>query len=203
MKQLFVTNEVPENATILLVDLEQKYFDEVLEFEEPTEQAILNERIDERLKEMKEKLLQLKSNGHTILSTNAGELYPGFGEIPDEYLPRWDSDMVEMLDTEDSTKNETKSDPSDIGGSFSVDTQVIQRMENEEVVIVCGLWKELCVYIVSRKLQEKYGKKILLYTGKDLTLENGIMWLDDDIVTLKAVCERDQVEIKHVNKMIA
>ncbi|SIS89759.1 hypothetical protein SAMN05421787_10646 [Virgibacillus pantothenticus] len=40
---------------------------------------------------------------------------------------------------------------------------ITKRIEKESNVIVCGLWKELCVYIVARKLQEKFDGNVLLF----------------------------------------
>lgn len=188
MKKLFVTNRVPKGATILLVDLEESYFEEVLECEEPENQQILNERISTRLNVMKRTLIQLKEVGHKVLAINANDIYEGFEDIPDEYLPQWDSEGMEP------------GDHSDFGGSYILNPVIVERIQQESNVIVCGLWKELCVYIVARKLQQQYGQNVLLYQGTDLTLENAMMWLDDDVLTLDGVCQCDGVMIEEINK---
>ncbi|WP_121616699.1 hypothetical protein [Virgibacillus halodenitrificans] len=59
-KELGVTTSVPKHAVILLVDIQEKYFQE-------GEQTKKKEnRVTKRLKRMKERLWDLKGNGHTI-----------------------------------------------------------------------------------------------------------------------------------------
>lgn len=187
MKSLYVTNQIPKDATVLLVDLEEKYFEEVLEYEEPEVKEIINKRITKRLNVMKKTLEKLKKSGHKILAINVNDIYEGFEDIPDEYLPQWDSEGMDLSND-------------DIGAAHRLNPVIIERIAKESNVVVCGLWKELCVYIVARKLQEEYGENVLMYLGSDLTLENGMMWTDDDIITLKAISERDGVTIKEIIK---
>ncbi|API91098.1 hypothetical protein [Virgibacillus sp. 6R] len=50
-----------------------------------------------------------------------------------------------------------------IGVAHMLNPVITKRIEKESIVIVCGLWKELCVYIVARKLQEKFDGNVLLF----------------------------------------
>ena len=59
-KELWVTATIPKQATILLVDIQEKYFKEGVPSKE------IEERLKHRLERMKSRLNDLKGRGHTI-----------------------------------------------------------------------------------------------------------------------------------------
>jgi len=186
MKKLYVTSEIPDNAAILLVDVQKYYFDEALENLEGKDLGILQERISKRLHKMKETLTKLKARGHKILAVNGQDIYPGFETLPDVKLPHWEYEKV-------SAENDF-----DTGGGYILDPQIVEEVNKYSHVVVCGLWKEICVYIVTRSLQEKFGKNVMLLDDSTITFENALVWLDDDVITLDSICEGDNVEIVNV-----
>ncbi|PGK51675.1 hypothetical protein CN918_28175 [Priestia megaterium] len=186
MKKLYVTNEIPENAAILLVDLQKDYIDEALDIHEGAELRILKKRIDEKLNKMKTELKRLKEKGHPILAIGGHYIYPGFEGLPDVNLPEWQHDFVQPEDKADTS------------GGYILDPQIVEEVNKYSRVVVCGLWKEICVCIVARSLQEKFGKNVPLLDDSTITLENALVWLDDDVVTLERICEDDNVKIVNV-----
>lgn len=183
MKKLYVTNEIPTDAAILLVDVQKEFFDESFAHQEDEHINVLEKRIETRLQIMKNKLTELKTKGHPILAVGGDSIYEGFELLPNVILPNWNYDYVQPEEDFDT------------GGGFVMDPAIVEEVGKYKDVIVCGLWKELCVYMVSRSLQKVYGDKVKLFTDESLTLENALVWLDDDVLTLEGVCENDKVEI--------
>lgn len=188
MKTLFITEQVPANATILLIDVEEKYFEGLLE---EIDNEYAEKQITQRLIEMRKTLVQLKEHGHTILSSTNGNVHPLIEDLIDKDLYQWDSGGMDN----DSSK--------DIAQRHILDPQLISEVKNHDQVVVAGLWKELCVYIVARKLQEAYGSKVLLLNDKQLTFEDGLS-LDEeyDNITLEDVCQRDNVSLIKTNEEV-
>lgn len=178
-KVLWVTDQIPVQAAILLVDVQEQYFQEV-EVSERVEQ-----RIQDRLYEMRVKLVELKEQGHTIYAVVDREgIHPTLEGIADTYLPAW---------AYESVPNEGI-DPSD---GYLLNPDIIQTLSTAPVVLVCGLWRELCLYTVTLLLQKK---GILSYLSVDpaISFENAMMWEDEDNISLESECEAYGVQIQTV-----
>lgn len=57
--------------------------------------------------------------------------------------------------------------------------------------------KELCLYTVTRLLQ-KEGINTYLSIDSDISLENPMIWEDDDTISLESECEAYGVKIKTI-----
>ncbi|WP_121616698.1 hypothetical protein [Virgibacillus halodenitrificans] len=85
-------------------------------------------------------------------------------------------------------------DPAD---RYVLHPQIIKTLSSASTVVVCGLWRELCVYTVTRLLQ-KVNITALLSIDPDISLENAIVWEDDDNISLESECEAYGVVIKTI-----
>lgn len=183
MTELYVTNQIPENATILVTTVEKWHLDYLLDSVNVEKRGFLRNKIDEKLDVMKNKLSQLKEQGHRIVSANVFDVCSEIKDMPHEYMKLWDDALVrkDIESTEESI--------------FPLNQEIVKRLENEEKVIVCGLWEELYVLKLSQILQKQLGSKILLYTGKDLTFNRDF---SEDDFPLNLICHADQITIKKV-----
>ena len=188
--KLYVTKTIPEDATILLVDLQQKHFDEVLDNLDTEERIRREVRLSKRLNTMAERLRELNEEGIDVYAIvdNDG-LHPKLKELSTKHLPDWF--LKYNPEAGDSC------DPADL---YIMHPEIISEMKGKTKVIVCGLWKELCVLSVTRLLQ-KEGIAVSLYTGSDLTFENAIIWdeEDTDAITLESECEELGLNIIELN----
>ena len=182
MEILHVTNSIPKEATILLVDLQEKYFKEILEgYDDETIKNEIEKRVLEKLEAMKKSLLSLKKNNHEIYAIVDDEgIYPGFEGIPNKTLPPWLKGYREGETDLESTIFEPR---------------ISQELKESKSVIVCGLWLELCQLIVTMKLKED-GIDSYLSTDESLSLRNGMMWVDEDVITLEQECLHNNLQIK-------
>lgn len=183
---LYITSEVPEDAVILLVDMQERYFREVTDELVGQEKEERLQKVNHRLTQMKHRLLELKQKGHPIYAIVDEEgIHPDLEGLPDRYLPAWAYKSL----------GEDK-DPAD---SYILHPEIAKEMQKTTKVIVCGLWLELCVYAVARLLQ-KQGIEALVSIDPALTLENAMIWPegDEDVVTLRSECDRHGVQLCRV-----
>lgn len=188
-KTLYVTNEVPKNAVILLVDVQERYFKEVTDFLDFETCQERNRKIYNRLKRMKERLLELKAKGHKVYAiVNEEGIHPILEGIPETLLPSWPYARISNDDR----------DPADV---YVLHPVIVKEMKQAESVVVCGLWLELCVYSVARLLQ-KQNIRALVSIDPAISLENAMIWdeHDDDVVTLDSECGKHGVVIYQVNQ---
>jgi hypothetical protein len=158
MESLYVAQEIPEGAAILLVDIEEVFIQKALEAAREQERPTLLRKLQERLEDMKKYLLELKANGHTIYATFGEKgIYPGFEDIPDSELDKWEM----------GTNGNRSWDDTD---NIIFNNDIVRALEDEEMVIVCGLWKERCVYRVTRMLLRE-GISSALCLDPRLTIE--------------------------------
>jgi hypothetical protein len=188
-KTLEVTECVPEDAVILLVDVQEQYFNEVTDYLEFDASQRRKHKIHERLIQMKKRLMELKEKGHKVYAIVDEEgIHPVLEGIPDVYLPAWAHAR--------NMNSEVDSDPAD---AYILHPDIIQAMKQEKTVVVCGLWLELCVYAVTRLLQ-KEGIRALTCIDPALSLENAMIWDEDDkdVITLRSECEKHGIIIRQV-----
>lgn len=120
-KELWVTATIPKQATILLVDVQEKYFQEGVQSKE------IEERIKHRLERMKSRLNDLKGRGHTIYAVIDEEgIHPYLNGIADDYLPAWNYQSI-------------SSDSIDPADRYILHPQILETLSTASTVIVCGL----------------------------------------------------------------
>lgn len=176
-KELWVTKSIPEQATILLVDVQEKYF------QEGDQSERIERRIHDRLKRMEARLNGFKAAGHTIYAiVDEDGIHPKLEGIAHGYLPTWSYQSI-------------FSESIDPAERYILHPQIIETLSTASEVVVCGLWRELCVYTVTRLLQ-KENINAYLSIDSDISLENAMVWEDDDNITLEDECEAYGVEIK-------
>lgn len=174
---LWVIDHIPKHSKILLIDMQEQYFREV-----PVSKLI-QERIQNRLSRMKKKLLKLKEQGYHIYAAVDDEgIIENLHEVADFYLPTWCNGTI----------NTNVIDPA---YSNVLQPEIIETFSDASSVVVCGLWRELCVYTVTRLLQKEV-INAYLSIDPDLSFENAMMWEDDDVISLEGECRDYNVTIK-------
>lgn len=134
---------------------------------------------------MKSRLNELKAKGHTIYAiTDEEGIHSYLKGISDGYLPSWSYQMISSQSI----------DPAD---RYILHPQIIATLLTASTVVVCGLWRELCLYTVTRLLQ-KEGINTYLSIDSDISLENPMIWEDDDTISLESECEAYGVKIKTI-----
>ncbi|MEX3623771.1 hypothetical protein [Viridibacillus arvi] len=179
---LWVTRHIPKQAVILLVDMQEHYFQDA----EVSEKVQI--RIQKRLSQMKAKLLGLKERGHTIYAVvDEAGIHPTLEGIPDTYLPAWCNGLVNV-------------DSLDPAVRYLLHPQILEELSTASAdIVVCGLWRELCLYTVTRLLQKE---EIIAYLSidPDISFENAMMWEDNDNISLESECEEYGVLIQAVEQ---
>ncbi len=175
---LRVTTRVPKHAKILLVDMQENYFNEF------NITNAIKLRIQERLKLMRSKLKQLQEEGHHIYAVvDEKGIHPSLKDISVTILPPW-------------CYGSNNNDSEDPAYRYILHPQIADEL-SDSIVVVCGLWQELCLYTVTQLLQQK-GIVAYLSIDKDISFENAMMWEDDDTITLEDECAAYGVVIQTV-----
>lgn len=180
-KHLLITESIPNKAAILLVDVQNHYFDEVLDELDSPEKEKRTASVEQRLHRMRKKLETLKEEGHPIYAiANESSLHPILSGVPHFFLPEWEMKTMS-------------------GGGVSLHPDISEGMKNANApVLVCGLWLEMCVKEVARLLNEK-GVLAYISLDSDLTFENALIWEegDEDVISLEGECEAENIELLH------
>lgn len=186
-KTLYVTDGVPTNAKILLVDMQKFYFQDT----DYVSNEVVASNVDDRMNEMEIELIELRKKGHkiyAIIDENYGPIISELRGIPHMYLPFWGVSDGRLVTA-------TENDPANM---YELEPKIIEAFDKDDVILVCGLWKELCAFAVTRLLQ-KEGFNAILSTNPKLCLENAIVWEDDDVITLESECLAAGVTIQSID----
>lgn len=182
-KILYVSSQIPKNAKVLLVDVETRYFEDTDYDRDPH----IKQQVDARMELMAVGVKNLTEVGHKVYAIvdqeQNGEIFPTLKGLPHAILPFWGVSAKQMT---------TSSDPADM---YDLEPRIAQVFDKEDVIVVAGLWRELCVFSVTRLLT-KEGFNAILSLDDAICFKNSIVWSDDDCISLEQECEEAEVTIK-------
>lgn len=181
-KTLYVIAHIPKKAKILLVDMQKTYFNYS---DYDTDINIVNQ-VNYRVERMRDKLLQLRTQHEVYAIIDEPEpIIPQLKHIPHKTLPYWIAKDSEINSTEEL----------DPAHKYILEPTIAKSFNKDDVIVVCGLWKELCVLAVTRLLQ-KEGFTAYLSIDSDICLENALVWNDEDVTTLENECDSCNIKIQ-------
>lgn len=165
MSNFYITKEVIRNVPILIVDVEQFYLvnEDVYGLIEESYHAEVKLELKDRMNIMCENLKDLTNPLYTVHHT---PLYEKISLLPIHDLKEW-SLMIDKNSGKYFSYSEfSKIINDDNYNGMIVDTilhpNVMISLKNYNEVLVCGLWKDRCVYKVTKLLNENGVKAILL-----------------------------------------
>lgn len=168
---IYTTRYIPKDACILLVDPDCFFIDEATAYLKDDEMQI-KEAVYQHAAAIVETVRLLKAKGHEIAMTHAIQPFPGLEPLVDVHLPNWE--VKSNADTE-----------------FQLHPEIIKYAAGK-TIIVGGVWKQLCVFHVSRLLQQQYMDEVRLFNGDLLKIPYEYTMTSEDIsddYTLKDACE--------------
>lgn len=133
-----VTEQVAQSTKILLVDMQQAFMS--------NGDVKTNRYLLERVYTMKNTLIELKEKGHTIYAAvdsefDGGKIHPVLADVVDTYLPTWENSMF--------TPSTQSCNPI---YQFELNLEVVKAFGPEDQVLVCGLWRETTLMVVTQLL---------------------------------------------------
>lgn len=188
-KILYVTEQIPTNAKILLVDVDAHYFEDTDYEEDPK----IQQQVGKRVATMSDAVEGLIDKGHEVYAiidyeTN-GEIFHDLKGLPHTILPFWGSDarMTNSLD------------PAEM---YVLDPRIIQAFNKDDVIVVAGLWRELCAFSVARLLTSN-GFNAVLSLDDRICFKNEVIWSQayDYVPTLEKECGKAGVGIEQYEEM--
>lgn len=135
---LEVTSNVPQGTKILVVDMQQVFI--------TNEDSETNRYLLERVYAMKNELMDLKAKSHQIYATvdaefDGGEIHPVLDGLIDTFLPTWANPMF-MPTTQSCNPIH----------QFELNMEVVKAFGSNDEVLVCGLWRESTLTVVTQLL---------------------------------------------------
>lgn len=194
-KVIWLSDEVPKDAKVLLVDMQESF---IQSFDVSIE---VHQRIRQRLLDMKQALIDLKKEGHKIYAVVDVEygntVHPVLSDLIDEYLPTcWTYQLKDAANTHQEYQID----------QYELNPMIITQFNEKDEVIVCGLWRELCLSTITQLLQ-KEGIRAILSINPSLSFENALMWGNDKISELEEKCAiygstvQNLMAIPHIQKI--
>lgn len=142
---LWITSDVPKGAKILVLDMQEAFIIN-LDIETKLKQQLLK-----RVYDMKATLLDLKAKGHEIYMTvdaefDGGRIHPVLEGISDMYVSAWANHNNGFV------PDYTSADPIN---QYELHPDLIKTFNTESEVIVCGLWRETTLSVITRLLNHE------------------------------------------------
>jgi hypothetical protein len=200
MTDFLVTKEVIDDIPILIVDIEQQYL------EEEDVYGLIREEYHEEVKlELRERMdtvyERLKLLDNKLFTVHHTPLYEKISSLPITDLNEW------LIFTEiDSNKTVTyneylkKVENDYYYGLFvnsNLHPNVTQEFKETPKVLVCGLWKDRCVFQVTKLLNEN-GIMAILFDNDDYTIGSEVI---GDGYSLFNLAKDHQLQLKYLTKM--
>lgn len=153
---LNVTSNVPQGVKVLVVDMQQVFM--------TNGDSKTNRYLLERVYAMKSELLELKAKGHKIYATvdaefDGGKIHPVLEGLIDTYLPTWENSKFVPTVQSYVPINQ-----------FELNPGVVTAFGPNDEVLVCGLWRESTLTVVTQLLNYE-GIKAQLSVKATLSIE--------------------------------
>lgn len=184
-KLLQVSKDIPPNAKILLVDVEYRYFQDTYYDLDKR----IKRNVGARVQRMAAEVKGLINSGHEVYAIidfdDGGRIFPELTDFPITQLPKWNADTIGPLSSPDPIN------------AFVLEPEIMAAFKKDDVIVVAGLWREWCVYAVTRLLNEN-GYNAILSLNDDLCFQRKIVWAGRKQPTLPSKCKEANIKIKHV-----
>lgn len=79
---------------------------------------------------------------------------------------------------------------------YYIEPRITQPFDKDDVIVVAGLWQELCVFSVARLLTVNGFNNVIVSTDDTICFKNELVWSDDYRISLEQKCEDAKVTIK-------
>lgn len=181
---LKMTKTLDLEAALLVVDFEEKYFqmthytDKTLDWEGEQWHYFHDEGFQNLLQsktKLENGILEASKLGLKIFETSESGILPTVKNRIKKSFPYW-----------------YVNDPSTGYFGYQVHGDIISGLKNEKKVLVCGLWKELCVCEVTTKLIE-CGINAVMLDIPEYTI--GLDVIHESCISIKEHCENWGIEI--------
>lgn len=162
-----ITRDILMNAPILIVDVEKKYLEDEDVYgliSEEYHQEVKDE-LQNRIEQMCEHLKSINSN-HILFTTNDTTLYSKFNDLSFHQLPYWlqfkHKYSHKIIEAPEYLRMVNNNDEEALLYELEINHNIIEHLKVFDRVLICGMWKDRCVFTVTQLLRE-HGVNAILF----------------------------------------